>query len=77
MPKKLKKLLGPVNKGQTLVELMLAMAIFIILAGSVSFLIFNSYTAGRLSKQMTKANFLAEEATSSPEIPGIGSSLEG
>jgi len=49
------------EKGQSLVELVIAIGIFVIVISSLAFLIFNSYTAGFLASEITKANFLAEE----------------
>lgn len=49
------------EKGQFLIELIIAIGIFVIMASSLTFLIFNSYTAGYLASEITQANFLAEE----------------
>ena len=49
------------QRGQSLVELLLAIAVFIIVVSSLSFLILDSYVLSRLSQEMTTANFLAEE----------------
>jgi len=49
------------ENGQSLIELVVAIGIFVIVASSLAFLIFNSYTAGFLASDITKANFLAEE----------------
>ncbi len=47
--------------GQSLVELIIAMGIIVLVIGSVAFLVIDSYVSGRLSKEITHANFLAEE----------------
>ena len=49
------------EKGQSLIELVVAIGIFVITIGSVSFLVLNNYTSGQLSKEITQANFLAQE----------------
>ena len=49
------------NKGQSLIELVVALGIFVIVGSALVFLIFNSYIAGRLASEITQANFLAEE----------------
>jgi prepilin-type N-terminal cleavage/methylation domain-containing protein len=49
------------KKGQTLIELMVAIGIFAIAIGSLAFFILESYGSGRLAREMTIANFLAEE----------------
>jgi len=48
-------------KGQTLVELLIAIGIFVVVVSSFAFFILNSYVSGRLAKEITIANFLAEE----------------
>jgi len=47
--------------GQSLVELIIAMGIIVLVIGSIVFLVIDSYISGRLSKEITQANFLAEE----------------
>ena len=47
--------------GQSLVELIIAMGIIVLVISSVAFLVIDSYVSGRLSKETTQANFLAEE----------------
>lgn len=49
------------EKGQSLIELLLAIGIFIIMITSLSFLIIDNYLSGRLSNEITQANFLTEE----------------
>jgi len=49
------------QKGQSLIELLLAIAIFVIVVSSLTFLILDSYVSGRLAQEMTTASFLAEE----------------
>ncbi|MCH8741574.1 type II secretion system protein [Patescibacteria group bacterium] len=49
------------NKGQSLIELVVALGIFVIVGSALVFLIFNSYIIGRLASEITQANFLAEE----------------
>lgn len=49
------------EKGQSLIELLVAIGIFVIAASSLAFLILDSYVSGRLAEEITKANFLAEE----------------
>jgi len=48
-------------KGQSLLELIVAIGIFTIVISGLIFFLLNSYIAGRLASEMTKANFLAEE----------------
>lgn len=54
---KIKKL----SKGQSLVELMVVMGIFIAFFTGLIFFVFDSFFIGRLSYDLVKANFLAEE----------------
>ena len=49
------------QKGQVLVELIVAIGIFIVIVSSLLFLVLNSYETGRLAAELTQANFLAEE----------------
>ena len=49
------------EKGQLLIELVVALGIFIVGISVFAFLIFDSYLAGRLSLEITQANFLTEE----------------
>ena len=49
------------GRGQSLIELVVALGIFAIVGSALVFLIFNSYIAGRLASEITIANFLAEE----------------
>ena len=49
------------NKGQSLLELIIAIGIFVAVIGGLSFFIFDNYISGRLSYEITQANFLAEE----------------
>ena len=49
------------QSGQSLVELIIAMGIIVLVISSVAFLVIDSYVSGRLSKEITQANFLAEE----------------
>lgn len=48
-------------KGQSLIELIIAIGIFIFVVSVLAFLVLDSYVAGRLASEITKANFLAEE----------------
>jgi len=47
--------------GQSLVELLVAIGIFVIAVSSLAFFILDGYISGRLAEEITKANFLAEE----------------
>lgn len=49
------------SKGQTLVELLVAIGIFVIVVTGLAYFILDSYTSGRLAEEMIIANFLAEE----------------
>jgi len=49
------------QKGQSLIELLIAIAIFSFTISAVAFLIIDSYTANRLGLEITQATFLAEE----------------
>ncbi len=49
------------RKGQSLIELLIAIGIFIIVVSGLSFFILDSYVSGRLAREITIANFLAEE----------------
>jgi hypothetical protein len=48
-------------KGQSLIELIIAIALFATVILGLSLLIFDGYNASRLALDMTKADFLAEE----------------
>ena len=49
------------QKGELIIELLVAIAIFVAVVSSISFLILDSYVSGRLAREITQANFLAEE----------------
>lgn len=49
------------SKGQSLLELIISIGIFVAVIASLVFFVFDSYLSNRLSNEMTKANFLAEE----------------
>lgn len=49
------------QSGQSLVELVIAIGVVVLVISSVAFLVIDSYVSGRLSKEITQANFLAEE----------------
>lgn len=49
------------SKGQSLLELIISVGIFVAVIASLVFFIFDSYLGNRLSYEMTKADFLAEE----------------
>jgi len=48
-------------KGQALVELLIAMGVFVVVVSGFAFFILDSYLSGRLAKEVTVANLLAEE----------------
>lgn len=48
-------------KGQTLVELLIAIGIFVIVVSGLAYFILDSYVSGRLAEEIIIANFLAEE----------------
>ncbi len=49
------------RKGQSLLELIIAIGIFAIVVSVLAFFILNGYVSGRLAKEISEANFLAEE----------------
>ena len=49
------------NKGQSLIELLIAMAVFVLVVSAITFLILDSYIAHRAGREVTLATFLAEE----------------
>jgi type II secretory pathway pseudopilin PulG len=49
------------QKGQSLIELVVALGVFVIVTSALAYLVLNSYVAGRLGQEITQANFLAEE----------------
>lgn len=49
------------EKGQSLIELLIAIAIFVIVVSSFAFFLLDSYAGGRLAEEITVADFLAEE----------------
>ena len=49
------------SKGQSLVELVVAIGIFVTVIAGLIFFVFDSFFAGRLSYDLIKANLLAEE----------------
>jgi prepilin-type N-terminal cleavage/methylation domain-containing protein len=50
-----------ISKGQTLIELLIAIAIFVIVVTGLAYFILDSYASGRLAEEIVVANFLAEE----------------
>ena len=48
-------------KGQSLIELIIAIGIFVFVTSALVFLILDSYISGRLATEITKADFLAQE----------------
>lgn len=50
------------QSGQSLIELIVAIGIFTIMVLTLAFFVLNGYVSGRLSYEMTKANFLTQEA---------------
>ena len=49
------------EKGQSLIELLVAIGIFIVAISALALFILDSYISGRLAREITIANFLAEE----------------
>ena len=49
------------SKGQSLLELIISVGIFVTVIASLVFFIFDSYLSNRFSQEMTEADFLAEE----------------
>lgn len=49
------------KKGQSLIELLIAMAIFALMISAITFLVLDSYVAHRAGREQTLATFLAEE----------------
>ena len=49
------------KKGQSLIEVLIAMGIFVLTISAIAFLIIDSYIVHRLGREMTLASFLAEE----------------
>lgn len=49
------------QKGQSLIELLVAMAVFVLALSTISFLIIDSYVSNRAGRERTQATFLAEE----------------
>ena len=49
------------SKGQTLIELLIAIAIFVVGVTGLTYFILDSYASGRLAEEIVVANFLAEE----------------
>lgn len=49
------------EKGQSLLELILAVGIFTIIISGLAYLMLDSYFSGRLAEEITKADFLAQE----------------
>jgi hypothetical protein len=49
------------KKGQSLIELIVALGIFVLTIAGLAFFVLDSYISGRLASEMTKVNFLAEE----------------
>jgi len=49
------------KKGQSLIELIIAIGIFVFVVPALVFLALDSYVSGRLASEMTKADFLAQE----------------
>lgn len=49
------------QKGQSLIELLVAMGVFVLAVSTISFLIIDSYVSNRAGRERIKATFLAEE----------------
>jgi len=49
------------KKGQSLIELIIAIGIFVFVISALIFLVLDSYVSGRLATEITKADFLAQE----------------
>jgi len=49
------------QRGQTIIELLIAVAIFVVIASGLSFFILDGYSSGRLAKEATIGNLFAEE----------------
>ena len=49
------------QKGQTIIELLVAMGVFILLISVITFLILDAHLSDRLARERTQATFLAEE----------------
>lgn len=61
------------NKGQSLIELLVAMAVFILAISAIAFLIIDAYVSDRLGKELTQATFLAEEGLEQARGAGFSS----
>lgn len=55
------KQLQLMHKGSSLIELLIAMGVFVLAVSAISFLILDSYIADRAGSERTQAVFLAEE----------------
>jgi len=53
--------MNKLQKGQSLMELLIAMGVFVMIISAIIFLIIDSYTIHRLGREETIAVFLAEE----------------
>ncbi len=49
------------QNGQTLIELLIAIGIFVIVVSGLAYFILDSYVSGRLAEEIIVANFLAKE----------------
>ena len=49
------------EKGQSLVELLVAIAVFTLIISGLAVFVLDSYSSGRLSQELTIADFLAQE----------------
>lgn len=49
------------QKGQSMIELLVAMGVFVIVAATIAFLVVDSYISSRAGEERTKATFLAEQ----------------
>jgi len=49
------------GQGQSLIELLIAMGVFILVISVIAFLVIDAYVADRLGKELTQATFLAEQ----------------
>lgn len=49
------------TRGQTLIELLIAIGVFMVVIAGFSFLVLDSYASGRLAQEITMADFLAQE----------------
>lgn len=69
---KIQKQLISIQSGQSLIELLIAMGVFVLAVSAIAFLILDAYIADRAGRERTQATFLAEECLEQARVTRDG-----